>query len=273
MRKRTAVKEAAARIAAGLPVEESPSTEVEKPALPSERPTETEAEPPKRRTRSSVVRGKDPAVDAPLYKAEADALKAEENALEQAAIDEDIRRRNREANQQADADGKTAADLTMGPGYDRIVTHLFQLDDPMKVYEEVRESLRMGRASAASYGQLVDALDEAEEAAMRAMDLLVNTKDAHDGFEIDAKIILGGMRAQASSILEDQKAKGLLKKTITNDDVEAVMAANHPDEWQDLERKRGRAKRTIDLLTALHEAARERAKDLRAMVSKFRGDT
>lgn len=156
---------------------------------------------------------------------------------------------------------------------DRIVTKIFSLEDPMAVYEDVRASLRMGRASGASYGQLVDALDEAEENAMRAMELLVNTKDAHDGFEIDAKIIAGSLRERAVQELEDRKAAGTLKKAITNDDVEAVMAANYPDEWQELEHKRGKARRTIDLLAALHEASRERAKDLRAMVSKFRGDT
>lgn len=163
----------------------------------------------------------------------------------------------------------------MGPGYDRIITKIFTaVEDPMDTYQKVRDRLRIGtRASAASYGQLVDALDEAEETAMQAMELLVNAKDAHDGFEIDSKIIAGALREKAVAELEDRKAQGVLKKAITNDDVEAVMAAKYPDEWQTLEHKRGKARRTIDLLSELAERSRERCKDLRAMVSKFRGDS
>ena len=104
------------------------------------------------------------------------------------------------------------------------------------------------------------------------MELLVNAKDAHDGFEIDAKMIVGSLRADALSVLEGMKADGLMKKAITNDDVEGVMASKFPDEWHAIEQKRGRAKRTVDMLSALHEATQERCRDLRAMVSKFRGE-
>lgn len=284
-------KNQAAAIAAGsTPPPTVPSTEVEKPAVPEPSVLgDAPVEAPKRRSRSSVtqpvrtltsdlersVESTTPKTDEP--KPPAGETKVPETGT--TGLDAEADRRAydaavRDANQRREVGDKTAADLSLGDGYDRIVTHLFRLVDPMKVYEEVRQTLRMGgRASASSYGELVDALDDAAEASMRAIELLVNAKDAHDAFEIDAKIIMATMRQEATDILEDQKAKGLMKKAITNDDVEAVMAANHPDDWQELERKRGRAKRTIDMLAALHEAAREREKDLRAMVSKFRGDS
>ena len=142
----------------------------------------------------------------------------------------------------------------------------------MDVYQRVRDSLRMGRASGASYGQLVEALDEAEENAVLAMEVYVNAAVALESFEIDAKIVLGTLRDDATAILEDEKAQGQRKKAITNDDVESVMAAKFPDEWQSVTNKRAKAQQTVKLLGDLCERARERCKDLRAMVSKFRGD-
>ncbi len=143
----------------------------------------------------------------------------------------------------------------------------------MMVYERVRAALQMGkRASSASYGEMVDALDAAEENASQAMELFINAKVSLDAFEIDATIVESGMRDQAVALLEEEKARGERKKAITNGDVEAVMAARFPDEWQDLSRRRGQAKRTVDMLSDLCERCRERAKDLRAMVSKYRGD-
>lgn len=164
------------------------------------------------------------------------------------------------------------ADVSLGAGYERIVTHLFaRSEQPMDTYEKVRAALRLGtRASSASHGQLVDALDQAEENAMEAMELLINAKVAHDAFEIDAKMVLGAVREESYAVLQAEKAAGVRSKAITDADVESVMASRHPDDWQEIQEKIGKAKRTVDLIAELAERARERAKDLRAMVSKSR---
>lgn len=164
--------------------------------------------------------------------------------------------------------------MSLGGGNDRIVTHLFQRDeDPMDTYKKIRASLRLGtRASSASAGQLLDALDQAEENAMEAFELLINAKVAHDLFEIDSKVVLGAVRASAYTVLQREKTDGIRSKAITDADVESAMASLSPDDYQAVQEKIGKAKRTIDLLSELYVSARERAKDLRAMVSKSRSD-
>lgn len=160
-----------------------------------------------------------------------------------------------------------ASELEMGNGFQRVVTHLFDFQgDPMETYERVRESLRLGtRASQASYGTLVDALDQAEEMASTAMELLINAKVTHDAFEIDSKIVKGALWEQATQALEAEKAAGERKKAIVIADVEAWMASNHPDEWRALEVKAGQARRMVAMLEDLAERTRQRAGHLRVM--------
>jgi len=162
------------------------------------------------------------------------------------------------------------ADLSIGNGYDRIVDTLFDMADPYVVYEEVKRSLRLGtRASRADYGTMVDALDAAQEMAEKAFDLYVNAKTAHDSYDIDASAIEAGMRDQAmAALMEEYKAKQ--RRSPTNDDVISYMAAKFPDEWRDIQQRRGRARRMVRKLENLTSRASEKAKDLRQMVARAR---
>lgn len=170
---------------------------------------------------------------------------------------------------------KTADGLSMG-NHQRIVDVLFDMPDPMEVYSRVRRALTFGgRASSMGYGALVDALDEAETNAADAFQLLCDAKVTHDRFELDAKVIAGALRQQALDDLMAQKIAlkkdtGQSGKAIANDDIEAMVAAKFPDEYRDLEARRSRAKRTVAALESLADLSRERARDLRAMVSKTR---
>lgn len=160
----------------------------------------------------------------------------------------------------------------MQGGYSRIVTSLFtSVEDPMATYQKLRGALTMGgRASASSHGQIIDALDAAEDNAATAMELLVNAKVTHDSFEIDAKILLAALRDRATSVLEDEKAKGERKKAITEADVESTMGAMFPDEWRALEDRRGKAKRMVAMIEDLAERCRQRAGHLRVMARSAR---
>jgi hypothetical protein len=160
-----------------------------------------------------------------------------------------------------------ASELEMGNGLQRVVTHLFDFQgDPMETYERVRESLRLGtRASQASYGQLVDALDQAEEMAATAMELLINAKVTHDAFEIDSKIVKSALWDQATQALEQDKKSGVRTKQIVIADIESWIAVHHPDEWRALEVKIGQARRMVAMLEDLAERTRQRAGHLRVM--------
>jgi len=184
---------------------------------------------------------------------------------------EDDRRAQSDAVRRSSAT-QDPAELSMGVGYDRIVATLFDMPDPHEVYLRVKSSLRLGvKASRADYGTLVDALDEAQEMADQAYDLFVNAKAAADSYDIDAQMIESGMRDQAMSVLmTEYQAKK--RKSPTNDDVTAWMAAQFPDEWRDVQARRGRARRMVAKLENLSQRAHERARDLRQMVASSRGN-
>jgi hypothetical protein len=184
---------------------------------------------------------------------------------------EDDRRAQQQQARRATAT-QDPAELSMGVGYDRIVATLFDMPDPHEAYLRVKLSLRLGvKASRADYGTLVDALDEAQEMADQAYDLFVNAKVAADSYDIDAQMIESGMREQAMAALMDEyQAKK--RKSPTNDDVTAWMAAQFPDEWRDVQARRGRARRMIAKLENLSQRAHERARDLRQMVASSRGN-
>jgi len=160
--------------------------------------------------------------------------------------------------------------LSLGAGYDRVVDRVFRIDaDGEYAQLETRLKLSM-RASRADYGSVVDALDEAEDLARRAMALYVNGKVAVAAFEIDARVIEGALREQAVSGLEAEKERGERKKAITEGDVDGRIASMFPDEYRDLAVKRSKAKEVCVYFERLAELWKERARDLRAMVGNAR---
>ncbi len=215
-----------------------------------------------------------PAVSKPETPAMETRLSIEQEKLGQ-SIEQDEKQREG-ARRRAAADApKRASELSMGR-HARIVDHLFEMEDPHEVYSRVRQGLSFGgRASSMGYGALADALDEAEKNAADAFQLLINTKLAADTLEMDAKVIYAGMRDQALAELMEMKATskketGSAGKAIAKDDIESIMATKFHDEFRTLEITRAQTRRTVAALEDLAERARERAKDLRALVGKAR---
>jgi hypothetical protein len=201
------------------------------------------------------------------------SIGADQTKLVDKVVDDQEQRDKNKRRAEAEAP-KRARDLTMGT-HARIVDHLFTPEDPMEVYTRVRTALSFGgRASSMGYGALADALDEAEKNAADAFQLMVNAKVALDAFNLDMMVIKSTLRTQALADLQAQvdarKAEKLSTKTITNDDIDAVMASKFPDEYRSLESQSSKNRRTIAALEDLAERARERAKDLRALVGKSR---
>jgi len=167
--------------------------------------------------------------------------------------------------------------LAMGGGFDRVVTSMFEPVDAGVEYVELRERLRSGRASSANQAGLIVELDRAEDDAMRGAELVARAKVFHDEFEFYARVVSGGMRKKAVAVLEERKAelKAETKtagKAITNDDVEQEMARQFPDEYLELERRRGMARRGIALFEELANRLSERARDYRQMLARSRVD-
>lgn len=192
-----------------------------------------------------------------------------------AAQQEDAARQARYSERASKAP-KNAEELEMGGGFGRVITHQFRPTDAYLEYTELRAMLRSdGRASALSYGELVDALDVAEDAAHRGAELCAQAKVVHDEFDFNAKVIAAALRKNAVEELERRKAEFKAEnktagKAITNDDIEAEIASQNPDEWLELESRRGKARRSIALFEDLAVRLAERAKDLRQMVARAR---
>lgn len=168
------------------------------------------------------------------------------------------------------ADFVSGPDVRMSPGFERIIDKVFTVDE-LSEFEELEGRLRLGVAAhRADYAVLIDALEESEDCARRAHRLYVNAYVAHEGFEIDAKVVDGGMRERAVADLQAEKESGVRHKQITEADVAAAIAARFPDEYRDLEIRRSKAKRMRDHLGQLAELWVQRCRTLETLVGKQR---
>lgn len=170
------------------------------------------------------------------------------------------------------------------PPYQRIVTHVFDMPAPDEQFLRLRQELDLGtiKPSNASYGDVVDALDQAEKNAQAAVELLANFKVALAAFEMDALATRGPLRERAKERLaeirreefEANKAqmgsKASAGKQITEADVDAALASMFPDEARELDIRRAQAKGACDSAESLVYRWAERARDLREMVRTIR---
>lgn len=166
-----------------------------------------------------------------------------------------------------------ATELRMS-GFETIIDSVFTFD-PEAAYEEVIAGLTLsGKASATSYGELVDALDVAEDNARKALQLVAKAKVTCARFITDSDILRAELHQQATSELlakfEDPSDRTVTKKP-TVADIEAYKITTYYDEWADLESKTQEAKRTVDYLEGLASLTSQRARDLRQMVAGSRG--
>lgn len=172
----------------------------------------------------------------------------------------------------------------MPQSYERIVTTVFDLPDPHEAFTLLRQELELSvvRPSNATYGDIVDALDQAEKNAQRAVELVANFNLAHEAFEMDELAMSGSYREQAKARLEADKrtefeankatmgSKASSGKQITEDDVRGAVASMFPDEARVLATRRAEAKGALLAVKSLADRWAERAKDLRVMVQTTR---
>jgi hypothetical protein len=162
-------------------------------------------------------------------------------------------------------------------GFENIIDSVFAFD-PDAVYKEVMSCLTLGQAaSRTEYGHLVDALDESEENARKALQLVANAKVALKVYTGDVEIIRSELHEQATREVmnewetpEDPKKPLFLKKP-TIADIEAYKVSTYHDEWADGEKRLAEAKETVAYLEGLAALTAQRARDLRQMVASSRG--
>lgn len=161
-------------------------------------------------------------------------------------------------------------ELKLEGGFDRVVTTVYSIDSKAE-YAELSTGLQLSmKASEASYGRLVDALDGSEERARRASVLLANAKVAVRAYEIDSDGIKSALRDAAVAALQQEKDAGQRSKQITEGDIASEIASRFTDEHRELQLNFERAKRMADVVENLTYRWQERAKDLRQMVAKAR---
>lgn len=165
-----------------------------------------------------------------------------------------------------------ASRLTM-TGYETVIDNLFEFN-PDAAYEQVRNGLTLGEdPSRVDYGTLVQALDDAEENARVALQLVAHAANAYAGFKSDIETIQAELHEQATSELmdafKDPDNKDVTKKP-TVADVDAYKRSNYHDEYSDAVAKLSKAKESVGYLSGLSGLAKERCRDLRQMVASSR---
>lgn len=159
-------------------------------------------------------------------------------------------------------------------GFENIIDSVFTFDAE-SAYTEVKASLELvGKASRTDYGELVDALDAAEENARKALQLVANAKVAGENYQNDIKVLESALHEQAVDELmgkfDDPDDKSVTKKP-TIADIEAYKIANYHDEWHSMKERVAKSKRTVEYLEGLAGLTAQRARDLRQMVASCRG--
>lgn len=120
---------------------------------------------------------------------------------------------------------------TLTNDFERVVQNIF-VHDVWLTYQRLEKELEQGDGRT-DHGSLVKALDRAETNARTAHKLSMSANIEVARFEAEMDTVRASMRAAAVAALEREQAK-----RITNDDVEARIAAIYPDETK-YHRERG----------------------------------
>ncbi len=157
------------------------------------------------------------------------------------------------------------ADPRVPGGYGRIIRSVFKIDEE-GAFASLQKGLTFARkASQMSYGERVDALDEASGMVMLAGQLAANAKVVLTMYELDVEVLRAPMRRDAKKRLVDEK-KSEGGKQITNADVAAMIAELWPDEHRRQEENLAKAKAAVAHVQLLAERWGYRAREIETIV-------
>lgn len=171
------------------------------------------------------------------------------------------------------AQNRGRADPTMGPGFDRVVSKLF--DDPKfdveKTFDEIEKWL--DKTDLLAPGALRDAVLRGENYARLAFKLHVIAKVKLRGYEVELDSVMGKLRDDAYKELQKQKELGQRSKQITDGDIEGQVAIMNTDQYERHSKNKERSKRMVEYLEALTGLCRTRCYTLATLSNPGRQPT
>jgi len=143
-------------------------------------------------------------------------------------------------------------------GFNEIVRDIFD-GERLVVLDEfkaIEESLSI--KGALTPVAIQDAANNVESMANRAFRLYILAQNEYEAYVREIAVVESAMRDAATAQLEKEKANGSRSKMITEADVAATISQSFPDEWDDVQRRKGYAKGMLDDLNNLSSLAKSR---------------
>ena len=154
------------------------------------------------------------------------------------------------------------------PDFGRIIERIYSVDVKAE-YDRLEESLKIGEKRG-DRGTLAKSVDEAESNARTAHEIYLCAIRERARWEAEAEVVMSPLRKQANEALQALKADGLHSKIITDADVRAKMAAQHPEEFKWHEEHLAKIKGLEEATKKMSELWTSRCASVRLMYDKAR---
>lgn len=152
--------------------------------------------------------------------------------------------------------------------FERIIERIYSIDIK-KEYDRLEQALVLGEKRS-DRGTLAKAVDEAENNARRAHEIYLCAVRERTRWEAEAEIVMAPLRKHANEALQALKADGLHSKIITDADVRAKMASQHPEEFKWHEEHSAKIKGLEEATKKMSEVWTSRCASVRLMYDKAR---
>lgn len=162
-----------------------------------------------------------------------------------------------------DGDNGSLAIPKVPDRYAGIVEHSFNIDVE-KEYRRLDQHLELG-PKRSDIGAVLEALDAVERNTVIARRIHRASVIALEQFELDVREREATFREAARQALEQEKAAGSRKKTITISDVEDYCIENFGDEWRSIAERRAQLKGVVEVLDEMTQSYRSRQATVRML--------
>ena len=151
-------------------------------------------------------------------------------------------------------------------GFAEIARKVFDTDfDMLKEFDTIEGSLSI--TSALTPQVISRAANQSEDMARRAYRLYIVGKVEYESYMRTTEALVAVIRDAATKKLELEKATGVRTKQITDADVLAYCASIYGDEWEDIQKRRNRAKGMLGYLEQLSDLSKKRCFTVARMLS------
>lgn len=155
------------------------------------------------------------------------------------------------------------------PGVQRIIDSVFEVDYD-KTWKILKENLVVGEGRT-DHGTVTSALDHAENNARRAHQLYVNAKFEYERYLVDNEIVFSALWDEANGKLQAEKESGKRNKAITDADVRAKVAEDHPEQFRHHEMEKRKFDLTVKHLENFSDTWSSKCRSLQVILKTMRG--